>query len=1115
MANLFALLVGINEYQHDGQGNVPNLTGCINDINHLQAYLEEKFPKNQRHIKALKNASATYDNVVKYFGPAHLEKAEEGDVVLFAYSGHGSREKAAPEFSKYFPEGMMETLVLSDSRMPGNYDLGDKELAVLIERIAKKGAHVAVILDCCHSGSGTRDLNDFKLGTARQASDRTNPRALGEYLNGHFAQNPDDFYLPASRHILLAACDRREKAYETKNSRGLFSTLLMSVLNEPHFEKGISYTQLFTECRVRSGRVADNQHPQFETYGYFNGLQGFLGLGNPAPETPVKVFFKDDQWNVLMGAVSGLPTTKNRPATFEISKNGKVLGNARTLMVGVDESSIQLEFQANANEEYDARLTSTPEPPLDFYLNALADKQAEVLAALKKFQPLYFALQPDLANAPYALEMGDNELRLVRSADQVCLRTMQGDDWEAMYKDAFEKLDLVARWEKTLQLDNLDTRLMQRTDDPSKPLKKDVQLILSELDENGKLLFQHTGEAAIVDVLMENSKEVKVPFKLEIRNNASNKRYCALMYGPDNYTLINAGFNEEIPAQSTAVAMEFDQNGNRETLGLDGKPEDVFTLKLFVSNRPIHPELLEQRKSFKLFETVFFWKTRDVNRGDIRLAGKKGISSLSEKTTPEQEDLHDWYAVNMRVRCVARAPNVGEKELPLANGFIKIKEHPSFRAGVNLSAVHSGGRGIEPMSVVADLAKYEGAEMLSFGESTRGAAAPNTIELTDFTNEASLAEQPLQIEIAADLKENEESEDLLLPLTFDGEFLLPIGEVERSADGSAIVSISKLPDTVETRRKSIGKALKLCFLKLVLKKEKVQTLSWVDYSGAKAKRQTKGLKTEVKKANNIVLVIHGIIGDTIGMAECMRQAVELGHADLILTFDYENLNTLIQDTAGRLGEMLQEEAGITPESGKKITILAHSMGGLVSRYFIQNLGGDQVVKHLIMAGTPNAGSAIARVTTYRDNAIPLLTLLVNLPFGLPAAATVLGILKKSQVITPTLAQMDYDNDHFLKNLNKGSLKGLRCSIVAGYLDKYLAENADRRKLMDRIFNLGGRLFYGKETPNDVAVSVKSIKKLPKKTKAVKVNVNSHHLCYFDEPGSVEVLMKLLKEPASA
>ncbi len=1109
MPNLFALLVGINDYQQNGKTTVPNLTGCVNDINIFEAYLKKRFPEANRKIVKLLEGDATYENVVKNFGPAHLAQAGAGDIVVFAYSGHGSRELAAPEFAQYFPEGMMETLVLADSRWPDRFDLADKELAVLIDRVAQKGAHVAVVLDCCHSGSGTRNLDDLTLGKTRQASDRTQPRQLADYLGGHFAQHPKDFHLPASRHVLLAACDKKEKAHETRNSRGLFSTILMGVLNETQYQQGISYTQLFTEIRLRAAKNTSDQHPQIETYGYFNGLQGFLGMGSPAPDVPVKVFFQDGKWNVTMGAMSGLPTTKAQPATFEILKNGAVVGVAKTVTVGVDESSLHLEFPANENEQYDARLTSTPEPPLFFQLKAEKSEAAAAMKALTVFKPLYFSLQTDFENAAYRLEIGENELKIIRNSDQLCLRTLKGNDWEPMFKDAFEKLEMIARWEKTIQLDNPETKLLVKPGGIFQSLKKDVEMVLSELDANGKVVFQHTGNEATIDILQEEGVENKVPFKLEIRNNAGKPRHCALFFGSSNYRLIKA-YNDEVPANSTVNALppaNFKLN--------NGQPESSI-FKLIVSNKPIHPELLEQQNTFKLGETLSFWKSKDVLgvRGDLR-GRPRSIDIFDENDDTPPGDLHDWYSVNLKVQCVGSSPGVGEKVISLADNFIKILAHPTFRSGVGLVLVHSGSRNVEPMAVVNELARLSGVELLQFGSGTRDTAPANMLELTDLQNEASLAENPLQLEVSANLQSTDELEESLLPLTFDGEHLIPVGTAERMDNGDALVSISHLPNTTDKQR-SLGKALKLCFLKLVLKKKKSCYLRWVDYSGEKAERRSDGLKDKVKAADNILLLLHGIIGDTGGMADCMEPLVQTLEGqkapfDLVLTFDYENLNTPIEETAGILAEMLKDDADITPVNKKKITIVAHSMGGLVSRYFIENLGGKDLVQHLIMAGTPNGGSNISKITTYRDYAIPVLTLLVNLPWGIPAAASVLGVLQKSKDLTVTLAQIDWDNADFLKNLNKSANPGIRYSIIAGHLENYLQNNADQQKLMDKVYKLGGKLLYG-QTPNDIAVSVDSIKTIPKNhhPKVDEFEIACHHLNYFEEKGSVEVLMKLLE-----
>lgn len=45
---------------------------------------------------------------------------------------------------------------------------------------------------------------------------------------------------------------------------------------------------------------------------------------------------------------------------------------------------------------------------------------------------------------------------------------------------------------------------------------------------------------------------------------------------------------------------------------------------------------------------------------------------------------------------------------------------------------------------------------------------------------------------------------------------------------------------------------------------------------------------------------------------------------------------------------------------EKIDIVGHSLGGIVARYFVQELGGDGTVRHLITLGTPHRGVHLSR-----------------------------------------------------------------------------------------------------------------------------------------------------------
>jgi Caspase domain len=161
--NIYALLVGIDAYQ----APVRPLRGCKNDIHQVETLLAARAQTSgdRFYAKVLTDTAATRLAIIEGFRQ-HLRQAKADDVALFYYSGHGSQQKSPPEFWHLEPDRLDETLVCHDSRKPGSWDLADKELAQLITEVAESKPHVAVILDCCHSGSGTRAADGMGIRRA-------------------------------------------------------------------------------------------------------------------------------------------------------------------------------------------------------------------------------------------------------------------------------------------------------------------------------------------------------------------------------------------------------------------------------------------------------------------------------------------------------------------------------------------------------------------------------------------------------------------------------------------------------------------------------------------------------------------------------------------------------------------------------------------------------------------------------------------------------------------------------------------------------------------------------------------------------------------------------------
>lgn len=73
----------------------------------------------------------------------------------------------------------------------------------------------------------------------------------------------------------------------------------------------------------------------------------------------------------------------------------------------------------------------------------------------------------------------------------------------------------------------------------------------------------------------------------------------------------------------------------------------------------------------------------------------------------------------------------------------------------------------------------------------------------------------------------------------------------------------------------------------------------------------------------------------------------------------------VGDISTQAARLRDQVAAVKARTGAaKVDLVAHSMGGLVSRDYIKDFGGAANVDSLVMLGTPNYGTALANVATF-------------------------------------------------------------------------------------------------------------------------------------------------------
>ena len=1069
---LYALLVGINNYNHP---RITNLKGCVNDVKNMKKYLEGRFENPQ--IKTLFNNEATYYNIIDTFRSHLTANATKDDIVLFQYSGHGAREAAAREFKPFFPEGKEETLVCYDSRKNNGHDLADKELAVLIEEVAQTGAHVVVLLDCCHSGSGTREADDFRLGATRRTYHRALPRPIDTYIDGYYEKQLTEtgkVVIPSSKHVLLAACDRTQSARETTIDTGVFTATLLNTLKK--MGNDISYANLFLKCRVEIVNLSIDQTPQFDAVNRFNAHSKFLDGEDMADINKKEVFLEDGEWTMNYGAIDGIEITPDCVPVFEIfskEDDSKRVGYAEAKDVFPGKTYIDLDFTPRSFSGFYAKPLSMPTAKHLVHLHGDSESIKRFKKQEMNFVSVEFTDSPE--GTKYNVEVTPRGIYVYFNHTKKLIQGYENINFKNNVKYTADLLRHILRWENGLLLQNHNTELPQDK----------IDFILTDEDGNKILSNEEEGDNRLNEdfftlYLDEDAPGGKLKVLVKAQHRFHQTLHFALVYFSEEFG-IQVYRNEPVGENKSAITLWGE--GPKDYLWLMEEDEYHDTFKLIASTEPITDMLLQQ-------SNIDIGKTK---RSPRRTGNNHNMSPL----------VNDWCTKTIHIRLVRRQKKVSKAPIELGtNNQLVIAGHPTFEAKLSVAAANTNSRNIDDLHPAAVVFSRQEGELLSFG--AYHGHEGNVLVLNEIDADETLKQQPLEIGLNMPTTEDE----TILCFTFDREMILPIGTSSLAADGSTKITIDEIPNiSYPDQKRSLKKALKLVFFKFIKLKNKLQQLRQVIYhEDGSAERSSEGVVEAVGNANRILLLIHGIIGDTKQMAEAFRPAIETKKYDLVLTFDYENLNTEIEKTADILYTKLTQDLNLHLVEGKQLDIVAHSMGGLVSRYMIEKLRGDTIVQHLFMCGTPNAGSPISKILDYRNMVIALMTVGINLGFSTPLAAGVLGILDRSKALTVTLEQMNPEGE-FIASLKNTLQPRTQYTIIAGDLAAYREKSEE---YVQGIFNKAlkgvSNLFHNDEL-NDIAVSTASIKAVDHfhQPPPRKLEVACHHMNYFTQDGGFKAV----------
>jgi len=151
-----ALLVGIN-YPNTSH----SLRGCVNDVINVKRMLTSRYDFD---IVMLTDEEATTENILREL-EALVFDAKPGDVLYFHYSGHGS-QMVDDYDDDYEPDGLDEIICPVDLDWYKKV-IRDDDLKRIFDKVPN-GVNLTVTLDCCHSGGGMDQTEQYQsLGEAK------------------------------------------------------------------------------------------------------------------------------------------------------------------------------------------------------------------------------------------------------------------------------------------------------------------------------------------------------------------------------------------------------------------------------------------------------------------------------------------------------------------------------------------------------------------------------------------------------------------------------------------------------------------------------------------------------------------------------------------------------------------------------------------------------------------------------------------------------------------------------------------------------------------------------------------------------------------------------------
>jgi hypothetical protein len=319
-----ALLVGINKYTSQA------LEGCLNDIDLQRNLLIYRFGFNPKDILVLPDDKATRQGILTAFEEHLIKQAKPGDVVVYQYSGHGSRIlEPNPISVEPRKDRLVGTFVPVDSDLPIGYpalggmvqDIMGHTLFLLMS--ALKTENVTAVLDSCFSGAATRDARVRSRDGGNNILVSADEKTYQEQWLSRLKMSPEDFVkgyrTGVAKGVVLAATAPNQLAREININgftAGIFSYLLTHYL----WQEDSNIERVFQKIIPEIPKKFD-QLPLYEVKegsGYQQQLPFFIN----SPQSPADAVVRQVSGDTAQLWLGGVDLRKVKTGTVFTAMKG-------------------------------------------------------------------------------------------------------------------------------------------------------------------------------------------------------------------------------------------------------------------------------------------------------------------------------------------------------------------------------------------------------------------------------------------------------------------------------------------------------------------------------------------------------------------------------------------------------------------------------------------------------------------------------------------------------------------------------------------------------------------------------------------------------------------------